>query len=232
MRDLLLLLPLLLVFALVAVRAGKLTIPAAVAACLTGALVFMGAGWIGIALLGVFFVLGVGATGHKKKKKAEMMMGARTAGQVFANGGFAAIMGALAWWYAPTWTIFDLMLAASLAAATADTLSSELGMVYGRRFFNILSFKREMPGPDGVISLEGTLIGAAGAAIIAGTYSLAGTPDVFWPVLLGGVGGNIVDSLLGASLERRGWIGNNVVNFLNTTAGGLIAWGLFTIFIR
>jgi uncharacterized membrane protein len=37
------------------------------------------------------------------------------------------------------------------------------------------------------------------------------------------VGGLFVDSLLGATLERRGWLNNDAVNFLSTLAAALIA---------
>jgi len=35
--------------------------------------------------------------------------------------------------------------------------------------------------------------------------------------------GSFADSYLGALLERRGWIGNDAVNFLSTTIAALIA---------
>jgi uncharacterized membrane protein len=40
---------------------------------------------------------------------------------------------------------------------------------------------------------------------------------------LGAVGGLFVDSLLGATIERRGWLNNDAVNFLSTLAAALIA---------
>ncbi len=43
-------------------------------------------------------------------------------------------------------------------------------MVYGRRFFNIITLKPDGKGLDGVISMEGTLIGIAGCVIIAAIY--------------------------------------------------------------
>ena len=48
-------------------------------------------------------------------------------------------------------------------------------------------------------------------------------------IILAGVTGNVVDSVLGASLERKGWIGNNVVNFLNTAVGAGVCWVLSLI---
>jgi uncharacterized membrane protein len=38
--------------------------------------------------------------------------------------------------------------------------------------------------------------------------------------------GLFFDSLLGATVERRGWIGNDLVNFVSTLVAALIAAGL------
>jgi len=225
----LIVLTLLVIVAVISVRARKLTLGGGITAILTGLLVFAGSGHTGIILLASFFVLGTLATSHRKDLKAKLQPEgvhpeARNAGQVLANGGTAALMSVLALINPAAADTYTMMLAASLAAATADTLSSELGMVYGRNSYNILTFKKEPRGLDGVVSLEGTLLGAAGALLIALIHAaVAGFGAAILFITLGGILGNLADSLLGASLERKHYIGNDGVNFLNTLTGALAA---------
>jgi len=81
-----------------------------------------------------------------------------------------------------------------------------------------------------VVSLEGTLIGIGGAFAIALIHALffGWNILVLW-IVIAGFCGNLTDSILGAGLERKGWIGNNVVNFLNTAVGSCIC--LLVIYI-
>ncbi|SFD88622.1 TIGR00297 family protein [Chitinophaga sp. CF118] len=216
----------LIIIMVVCIKTKKLSVTASLAAGLIGLLIFTGAGYTGILMLGAFFVMGVLATGYRKDKKAVkgVHQQQRNAGQVLANGGMAAILATIAIFDHTHANTYIIMLAASLAAATADTLSSELGMVYGRNFYNILTFKREPKGLDGVISMEGTLIGGAGALIIAVIYSFAnGIDNTCLIITLAGVVGNLADSILGAALERKHFIGNDAVNFLNTFVAALVA---------
>jgi uncharacterized protein (TIGR00297 family) len=208
----------------------KLTPAAAITGALTGGAIYAGGGYPGLLLLALFFLLGTAATSWKKEKKLAIKSNAahestRTTGQVLANAGVAAITGILALLLPDQQSLFLLMMAASLSSATADTLSSELGMIYGRRFYNLLTLKPDERGRDGVISIEGTLLGIAGSAVIAAAFTLTThwTLKTFLLIILAGTIGNLVDSLLGALLERRGWLTNNTVNFLNTLAAALFA---------
>lgn len=223
---------LVLLFLLMAasVRKGKLTLSAALTGSLLGIAILAGTGYPGILMLVIFFLLGVGATAHKKTSKMAVGHNAghperRTASQVFANGGVAAIVSLLALFDPSHLALYTAIVGGSLASATADTLSSELGMVYGRNFYNILSWKREAKGLDGVVSLEGTVLGALGACCIGMVFGLAyGLDSRMAFIVLAGIIGNLVDSILGASFERKRYIGNNTVNFLNTTTGALIVF--------
>lgn len=211
----------------------KLTPAAAVLGALIGYAVYAGDGYRGLILLALFFLLGTAATSWKKKEKLRIKGNAahqstRNAGQVFANGGTAAIMGLLSVINPAHKELYSLLLAASLSSATADTLSSELGMVYGRRTFNILTGKRDKKGLDGVVSIEGLLIGIAGSTIIAAAYCLtyANKAASFWIINLAGLLGNLADSFLGATLERKGALTNDTVNFLNTLLAAACAAAL------
>jgi uncharacterized protein (TIGR00297 family) len=140
-----------------------------------------------------------------------------------ANGGVGGLLGLLAWCFPQQKDLFQLMIAAAFSSATADTLSSELGSVYGRKFYDILSFKNDKRGLDGVVSLEGTLFGMAGSLVIAIIYSIGfGWGLNFIWIVIAGTIGNAVDSLLGAMFERKGFLHNDLVNFFNTLAAALV----------
>ncbi|MDR6567482.1 DUF92 domain-containing protein [Chitinophaga ginsengisegetis] len=231
--ELIIILVAIIAIAVLCVKKRKLTPGGGVMAAAVALLVAAGTGYGGLLLLGAFFIMGITATSHKKHLKifpGENHPEQRTAGQVFANGGVAAIMALLALISPDIDDMYQMMLAASLAAATADTLSSELGMVYGRNFYNILTFKKEARGLDGVVSLEGTLLGAAGAGILALLYGICfGMDETVWFVAIAGIAGNLADSLLGATLERKHIIGNDTVNFGNTLLGAITAMLLYLL---
>ncbi len=219
------------------VKTGKLNTTGALVGGMVGFLVFAGAGYTGVAMLATFFILASAATSWKRSMKeavgsAEKNKGKRNAGQVLANGGVAALLGLLALILPQKTILFQLMMAASLASATADTLSSELGTVYGKRYYNILTLKKDTRGLDGVISWEGSMIGVIGSVLIAFVYAcgFGWSLYVFWIIAAGTIG-NIADSILGAALERRHYINNNVVNFLNTVIAAVATLLLYTCFV-
>lgn len=221
--------------AVITVTLRKLDARAAIVAIIVGFITWCGAGYTGIALLATFFVAGTLATSWQMRTKqqagvSEKRRGQRTAGQVIANGGMAAILALMSFLFSQCQALFLLMTACSLSSATSDTVSSELGNVYGKKFYNIISFKKDMRGLNGVISIEGTLMGLAGSCVIALIYSLmvGFTAHFFW-IIIAGTLGNLTDSVLGATLERKYILNNNAVNFLNTLTGALAGWLLYNL---
>lgn len=217
-----------------AVAAKKLTLAGGITGGAVALAVYLGNGWTGLGMLGTFFVLGTIASSVGKRTKKKMGFddnygGQRTAGQVIANGGVAGVCCLLAYIYQDTQLLFTTLAAASISSATADTLASELGTLYGKRFYNILTFRKDVRGENGVVSVEGTLIGIAGSCIIATIYCLSFSWEVSWIIVAAGTVGNITDSVLGATLERKGIIKNNAVNLLNTIAAALTAFLLLVL---
>lgn len=211
-------------------KTDKLTTPGIFVGGLMAIIIYMGVGYRGIALLGCFFFLAVLATSYKKAIKknisaVEQHQQKRNAGQVFANGGAAAILGLAAIVFPAHAHLLLTLIAAAFAAATADTMSSELGTVYGKQFYNIINLKPDQRGRDGVVSLEGTAIGILGATAVAAIYSFGfGWGRYSVMIIIAGTVGNISDSILGATLERKGKLNNNAVNFLNTAIAALVYW--------
>jgi uncharacterized membrane protein len=81
------------------------------------------------------------------------------------------------------------------------------------------------------VSLIGTLAGVAAAGIVAavGSWALGGSAAMFWISCACGVFGLFFDSLLGATLERRGWLNNDAVNFLSTASAAAFALGVLAV---
>ena len=221
---------------LITVYAGKLTMPGALMGGLIAIALYLGTGFSSLVLLGSFFLLGTLATSWKFKQKAihgfaEKNHGKRDIFQVIANGGVAGLLACLALIFPQHNELILLMIASSFSAATADTLSSELGTLYGSRFFNVITFNPDTRGENGVVSPEGLLIGLAGSCVIATIYAVFYIFE--WNYLLiiivAGTAGNIIDSITGATLERNGKLQNNGVNFINTLSAALIGWLLYFI---
>jgi uncharacterized protein (TIGR00297 family) len=216
--------------------ARKLTFVAAITGGVIAFLIYFTSGWAGIVMMSLFFILATIATSwnHRLKESfevAEKNKGRRNAMQVIANAGVAGIISMMLLLFPAYSEIFILLIAASFSSATADTLSSEMGSVYGNKFYNILTWKKDHRGRDGVISAEGCTWGLAGSTIIAMAYAMFNSWDSnFIIIILAGTFGNLFDSFLGAAFERKGLIKNNTVNFLNTLFAAAMAWILWMIF--
>lgn len=130
----------------------------------------------------------------------------RDAGQVAANGGVAGIFMLCAHFFhgGPVWY---LMYLASLAAVTADTWGTEVGLLAKHPPRSIITLKKVEAGTSGAISFGGLLGGIAGASLImlSGGFWWQDTISTSVPVIIifSGLAGSLVDSLLGAALQAR-----------------------------
>jgi len=155
---------------------------------------------------------GLGVAEHKE---------GRSASQVLANTGMAA---ACALCYSGLHTpLMVLGMAAALTVAAADTVSSECGQALRREARLITTFERVPAGTDGGVTLGGTAAGAVAAGLVSlvGMWARLLPMRWMWIAVAAGVFGMVVDSFLGALFERRGWIGNDSVNFISTVVAAV-----------
>lgn len=238
---------------LLARRRRALTRDGAVAATAVGTCVFAVGGLPAAVALNVFFVSGSALSRLKAREKvrrglAQAKGGERDAGQVLANGGpamVALLLGAMLGRPAAGQTAF----VGALAAASADTWATELGMLSPHRPQRITTGQPVLPGTSGGITPLGLLASTSGAAAVALAWRSGGGHAAWAPVVLAGLAGSLFDSLLGdtvqaayvcsrcgASLEQpwhatdgadgrlvRGypWMNNDTVNLLATLVGGV-----------
>jgi uncharacterized protein (TIGR00297 family) len=187
----------------------------------------------------------------------------RDAVQVLANGGVSTVIATI-------WSGYerDPAYVAALAAATGDTWATEIGGMSMRRPRHILTFEPVPPGTSGGVTIAGLLGSAAGGAFIgliaeAGKLGKAkgGQPRALALTagLCAGIGGSLIDSLLGATLQERRWcpycnasterdihtcgiptefsggvpgVDNDVVNLFSTGFGALIGLTISRLFYQ
>jgi uncharacterized protein (TIGR00297 family) len=175
--------------------------------------------------------------------------GERDAVQVLANGALfagAAMMMLLrphARWIA--------LGAGALAASAADTWATEIGTLSRMLPRSIFTGRPVPTGTSGAISLAGTIAMVAGALFIGLSLVVFGwTLEIAVNVTIAGVFGAMLDTVFGATVQARrwcegcaretertvhdcgmatthkrglGWLDNDLVNFVSSAAGGLLA---------
>jgi uncharacterized protein (TIGR00297 family) len=191
-------------------------------------LLLAGAGPVAFATLAALFSMTWVATrlGYRRKLAlglAEHREG-RNAWQVFANLAVAALGSAI---FAATGNRVWLIAAvAALTEAATDTVASEIGQYSRTNPRMITTWQRVPAGTDGGITIPGSIAGLAAGIIIAAVAALGGIlpPIQLWIPVAAGFAGMLFDSVLGATLQRRGWVSNQAVNLFGTLAAAVLAY--------
>ncbi len=180
-------------------------------------------------LLVTFYLVGSVSTKYKYDYKmeqgvAEPAGGARGYANVFGNS-LAPLFFAMTYGVYGH-DIFLLGFVASVAAALGDTMASEIGKASDKVYL-ITNLSKVSSGISGGISVKGEIAALLGAAIIA----IASFPLnilVSWQyILVAIVAGFLaihVDSILGATVEEKGYLTNSGVNFVSTFSSGLFCY--------
>ncbi len=197
--------------AFTAYRLKALTLGGAAGAMLLGSVVFSIGGIFWVVPMATFFVLSsiLSKIGKLRKTvfKAVVEKGSqRDILQVYANGGVSLIM-AVAYFYTGN-PIFFYMFLGSLAAATADTWGTEIGIFAKYQPRHILTFSKVPMGTSGGV----TLLGTSGFFMGAGILTLSGIIPIetettliklFILIAFGGILGALTDSILGATVQAQ-----------------------------
>lgn len=231
------------------------------ASVVVGFSIIYGGGFPWFVIVAVFFILGVAFTlykyGYKRELgSAEEKGGARNWPNILANGGVASIVAILNF-LSPS-PVLGVLFLGAVSASAADTAATELGLLSRSRPILITDLAKAVaPGTSGGVSKLG-ILGAVLASMVIGLMALllGLLPlqlEVVFLCVIGGNFGAIFDSVLGATIQRRGfcivclkptealkhcgektratgglpYVENNVVNLIATVAGAGASFATF-----
>jgi uncharacterized protein (TIGR00297 family) len=234
-------------------RRGRTLSPGGAVAGVVLGTIATAAGWGWTVLLIALFLSGNILSRYQERRKEESLGEItekgreRDAWQVAANGGVFALAAAASLVHPSM--LWLPVAAGSISASTADTWATEIGTLSPSAPRSITSGLAVPPGTSGGVTWLGTTAALAGAMCIALLALLSG-----WGIraaaaaVVGGLTGSIVDSIVGATIQRRrwcdrcnkstergvhicgtatrrvggiGWIDNDAVNAISSITGGL-----------
>lgn len=194
----------------------------------------------------------------KQKREAEKQYeksGKRDAWQVFANGGIGMLLCIVSYFYYSELLLIVFVMV--MAIVNADTWATEIGGLSRQQPRHIITGKKVEAGTSGGITILGTVAALAGAALIGIVAALFTQQWKYVLVaVLAGIVGCMLDSLLGATVQRMfkckvcqkvtersthcneqttfisgvKWINNDVVNIASSFIGAGVGY-VFYIFI-
>jgi uncharacterized protein (TIGR00297 family) len=255
------------VFALVAIRAKALDRGGFLASVAVGYAIFLGGGWTWFVIIASFFILGVGFTWYKYDYKkslggAQEKGGARSWPNILANGGIAAIFGLAELLFGGA--TFAVLYLGAMSAAASDTVATELGLLNKSAPRLITRLKtRVSPGTSGGVTgfgFLGSVLASLAIGIIAATLGMLRSLSpalVVSIAVFGGISGSVADSVIGATVQRKGvctvcgmssehlvhcgqptkrqsgvpFVDNNIVNLLATMVGAGASLALAAAFL-
>ncbi|MDQ3547539.1 MAG: DUF92 domain-containing protein [Chloroflexota bacterium] len=190
-------------------RARALSGRGAVAATGVGTAIAVGASWPGMVVLGTFFVSSSALSRTQRHGGVAAKGSRRDEWQVLANGAVAAV-SALAGGRVDR--AFGLSLSAgALAAAAADTWATELGASSRTTPRLILSGRAVPRGTSGGVTSRGSLAALGGAATLGAIAGIVIGSTSGWQrgvrigpgIVVAGLAGSLVDSVLGELVQER-----------------------------
>ncbi|HPR98509.1 MAG TPA: DUF92 domain-containing protein [Methanomassiliicoccales archaeon] len=212
-------------------KLGLLTADGSLASFAVGMVLglFGGIGWL--LLLVLFAFIGFAVTRYKmdlkiKRGVQEGKKGERGYRNVLANGAVPMAVAILSFLLGWEGELPALIYMSAVCVAAADTTASELGVLSDRTYM-ITTLKRVPTGVDGGVSLYGTgwAVAASAFAALVGWLVILGTVPsllILVPVSMG-ILGCFIDSVIGATLETKGWVTKLWNNISSMALGAVVA---------
>lgn len=184
-----------------------------IAAAVLGVILFGIGGWPFSAPILAFFILSSVLSKVSESRRAEIHQvfqksSRRDAGQVLANGGVAAALVLI--WQTTTEPICYFLYLGAVAAVTADTWATEIGVWAGQQPRFITTWQRVPAGTSGGLSMFGLLGAFLGSGTVtfigwlakpASAYDFGGFEIV--TIVICGVIAHLLDSILGATIQAQ-----------------------------
>ncbi|RLF56390.1 MAG: hypothetical protein DRN28_00520 [Thermoplasmata archaeon] len=177
----------------------------------------------------------------------EGLRGERGLKNVLSNGVVATLVAVL---YDPleglSPGLASFLFIVAVASAAADSFASEIGVLSDKVYLITEPSRRVPPGTDGGVSWLGQLSALLGALLVAipgllllssstldiEKHTLPFDNTVIALILLFAWVNSQIDSVLGATLQRRGILGNNGVNLVSIHITVLAAALAYTLFMH
>jgi len=222
----------------------SLSTSGAISGFLMGIIIFGAGGWPWIIPL-VFFFISASVLSHLHHKPYSH----RNILQILANGGVGTIFAII--YFFTNFPPAIVLYLGAIGAATADTWATEIGFYSKNQPRLVLSKKIVARGVSGGVTFLG-IFGSAMGALIIGILGeeILHLNDLLLPITIAGLTGSLVDSILGRFIQAQfkcrqcgsqtedryhcdhktklifgsKWIGNDMVNFINTIAGAFVAY--------
>ena len=211
--------------ALLVYKRKALDMKGVIAAFFVGLVTLELGGIIPFLALAAFLGIGTLATKYRYSEKAKLRIaegkrGTRSWGNVLGNGLMAVILIIVE--HMTKQDVIWIAALSSIATANADTLASELGKIFGKNPRLITNLKEKVrAGTNGGVTIQGEIFALLGALTIAlitlPMFQNKGVALI--SITLGGFLGCNADSIIGATIENRGWFNNDLTNFAATVVG-------------
>ncbi len=211
-------------------------------------------GWKWTVPILTFFVLAslLSKAGKQRKNHIEHLFekgSTRDWGQVAANGGLSGFL-VIGQYIFPQFNFYPIYLG-TLAAVTADTWGTEIGIFFQGKTISISRFTVVEPGSNGGVSMAGFMGGAVGAlATVLSALPWITVLHVLPVAVIAGLGGSLMDSFLGGTIQAQfrcpvcgkmterskhcstptvfitgiRWVNNDTVNWMCAITGACLVW--------